>query len=84
MISWLKWRLANRRLNLVLKKQEKIMSALEDLKNEVAKAVASMNAAAAAIGSQNDSAQLADLTSQLATAKGALDTALSSVTAPAS
>lgn len=53
------------------------MSALDDLKAEVAAAVASMDAATAALNARtDDSADLAALRDQLATAQGALDAAV--------
>lgn len=52
------------------------MSALTDLTDEVAKAVAAMEAAVAALGKPDDSAELTALTAQLATAQTALDAAV--------
>lgn len=53
------------------------MSAIEDLTVEVAADVASIQAAITALGaSSSDSAQLVALTAQLATARAALDAAV--------
>lgn len=53
------------------------MSALDDLTSEVTLSVASIEAAIAALGtSSSDSAALVALTAQLATARAALDAAV--------
>lgn len=75
------WLRVFRKLNLVLRNQEIIMSALEDLTSEVAKVETSVDAAVAAIQKgSNDSAQLADLTARLAAAQAKLDAATASST----
>lgn len=67
----------------ILNKEEKIMSALDDLTAEVTKLVASIDAAIAVIGSTSDATQLAALTAQLSTAQSALDAAVAAkLTAP--
>lgn len=66
-----------RKLNLILQNQELIMSALEDLTVEVTADVASIQAAITALGNtSSDTAALVALTAQLASARSALDAAV--------
>ncbi len=74
------WRGLNHKVNRVLKNQEKTMSAIDDLTAEVTKVVASVNAAVAALGNENETPQIAALTAQLAAAQAALDAAVAAKT----
>jgi ABC-type transporter Mla subunit MlaD len=70
-------------LKHILKNQERLMSALDDLTAEITKLTASVDAAITALGnSQNDTAQLTALTTQLVTVQAQLDAAVAKTVTP--
>ncbi len=70
-------------LERIAENQERIVSALDDLTAEVAKLTASVDAAITALSnSQNDSTQLAALTTQLTTVQAQLDAAVAKTVTP--
>lgn len=69
------WR-RDQTLSVILREQERIVSALDDLTAEVAALSASINAAITALGTKNDAAQLAAITATLKTGQQNLDAAV--------